>query len=293
MHRWTIAFLISGFQVKGPPFRRGRVEFSEPAPSGSIEAENLRISAASAEFGFAVDKFSRAIVVEESVDQSSAVKMGRFEIDRTLDTLSFTKFGQSKFLPVGYVLDETSRYVALEHFETNRPMPFRPSLISEPVMEARWLFEEEPFFRHTDHLLKQPASTHSEAQRTLSAGLRWCRLGSLARGFSESVTVAFVMEWLALESMLLSHPKETTASALRRLAVLMRHWPIEIATNYTPSLRSVDIVSGHAAWQQLIAEMGEERRDIFHGLSSIHQQTLMHRFPGTRARARWGRWRPC
>ena len=54
------------------------------------------------------------------------------------------------------------------------------------------------------------------------------------------MTVAFVLEWLALETMLVTDPEERITDALKRIPKLMRHWPTKVAFSYMPNLRAED-----------------------------------------------------
>ena len=137
--------------------------------------------------------------------------------------------------------------------------------LAPPVMPSYKTQEAEAFLAHTVHLLEKDSSAHTEAERLLAAGLRWCRLGSLARAFSESMTVAFVLEWLALETMLVTDPEERITDALGRIPKLMRHWPTTVEMNYMPNLRAKDTSISEHEWSETVQQMYQERKDIFHG----------------------------
>jgi hypothetical protein len=258
---WSITFLITGFGVATNE-QRGRVVFSPPAQSGSTEASTLRESAKFSGFPFPPERFARATVVQQAEDHRTAAKACLFEIDRTLDTLVFTAFGRAKYLPVGYASGQA--IVPLAFSETHAPMPIASEL-RQPTMPSPDSWVATAFLKHTEHLLTKPPTLFSESELALAAGLRWMRLGSLARTFSESVTVAFVMEWLALEAMLLTRPEERLTDALQRIPLLMRHWPTAISMNYTPSLRAEDLVANVVEWKAVVEHMGNERKEMFHG----------------------------
>jgi hypothetical protein len=244
----------------------GHVRFWEPALPGTSDADVLRRSAADTDFVFDVTRFPRATAVHDADREVDAARHALFEIDRTLDTLAFTDLGRSRYLPVGYAIADPPGAAArpLAFRETYPAVPLPPS-ITPRVMNEFNLRVLEGFMRHTRHLLSAAPTGHSSASRALATALRWCRLGSLARGFSESVTVAFVMEWMALETLLLIHPRERIKDALPRVVNLMKNWPPGVASDYTPGLRSENPEKARAQWEQIVQELYRERKEIFHG----------------------------
>lgn len=194
---------------------------------------------------------------------TDAARRGLFEIDRTLDVLAFSDFGRCRYLPVGFVVSPQSAQ-GIAFTETYPPLPLLPSFTPR-VMKELDLMLARGFVRHSEHILAVDEANYTEAMRALATALRWCRLGSLARGFSESVTVAFVMEWMALESLLLTSPKERVTDALRRLPTLMRHWPLSVSSDYMPGLRSADPESERPKWRTVIDDLYRERKEMFHG----------------------------
>ena len=256
-----VTFLVTGFTVTGS-YRRGQVTFREPVQPSDPEFSALQESSRHCRCPFPVHVFPRASVEMPGDGVHSHQEKALHEIDRVLDTLVFTDFGCAKYLPIGCVSTSTVR--ATKARETFVPMPIR-SVLTPPVMPSYKTREAEAFLAHTEHLLDKDSSAYTEAERLLAAGLRWCRLGSLARAFSESVTIAFVLEWLALETMLVIDPKERITDALKRIPKLMRHWPTTVGLNYMPNLRAKDTSISEHEWGETVQQMYEERRDIFHG----------------------------
>ena len=257
----TVTFLVTGFTVTGS-YRRGQVTFREPVKPSAPEFSALQESSRHCRCPFPVHVFPLASIELPEGDSSSNQQKALHEIDRVLDTFVFTHFGSAKYLPIGCVTTSTVRAIRAE--ETFVPMLMRRKL-APPVMPSYKTQEAEAFLAHTVHLLEKDSSAHTEAERLLAAGLRWCRLGSLARAFSESMTVAFVLEWLALETMLVTDPEERITDALGRIPKLMRHWPTTVEMNYMPNLRAKDTSISEHEWSETVQQMYQERKDIFHG----------------------------
>ena len=258
----TVTFLVTGFTVTGS-YRRGQVTFREPVQPSAPEFSALQESSRHCRCPFPVHVFPLASIELPEGDSSSNQQKALHEIDRVLDTFVFTDFGSAKYLPIGCVTTSTVR--AIRAKETFVPMLMSRGL-APPVMPSYKTQEAEAFLAHTVHLLEKDSSAHTEAERLLAAGLRWCRLGSLARAFSESITVAFVLEWLALETMLVTVPGERITDALNnRIPKLMRHWPTTVKMNYMPNVRAEDTSISEHEWGETVKQMYEERKEIFHG----------------------------
>jgi hypothetical protein len=263
---WAVTFLITGFTVP-KPHRLGLIEFSPPVPRSSPTLPALIESARLARFPLRVDVFPCATIVMPDDDRRTAIRWALFELDRTLDTLTFTDFGCSKYLPVGVVVDLANPSVALplDYSETYIPGPI-VTRIALPPLEGYRLDAASCFHAHSAHLLNRRNQPLSESEDALAGALRWCRLGALARTFSESSTVAFVLEWTALETLVLGHGSERVNDALERIPKLMRHWPTDVDSNYMPTLRADDPQRAEAEWHRLVFdELYPHRKDVFHG----------------------------
>jgi hypothetical protein len=264
---WAVTFLVSGFSVPNL-CRIGLVEFSPPLDHSSPDFGLLVQSAEIGGLPFRVDTFPRATIHVSEREPRNAIKWGLLEIDRTLDTLAFTDFGCSKYLPVGFVTCRLggSHAEPIGYRETAIPSPIAVK-VEPPVLEGYRLCDALRFQAHSQHLLARTKVPLSESEEALAAGLRWCRLGSLSRAFSESTTVAFVLEWTALESLLLTHDQDRVKDALgRRIPKLLRHWPTRINTDYWPRLRSTDLGASEQEWRDLVLQdLYPHRRDVFHG----------------------------
>jgi hypothetical protein len=124
MRLWEVTFLVTGFQVRGH-HRIGKVRFSEPAVSGTPEARLLQNSADESRCIFDPIYFARASSTQSGEQPYEAARNALFELDRTLDTLVFTDFGCSKYLPVGYAVpvDAAGAGCSLAFTETFPPSP--------------------------------------------------------------------------------------------------------------------------------------------------------------------------
>ena len=284
----TVTFLVTGFTVTGS-YRRGQVTFREPVQPSAPEFSALDESSRHCRCPFPVHVFPRASVELPEGDSSSNQQKALHEIDRVLDTFVFTDFGSAKYLPIGCVT--TSAVRAIRAKETFVPMLMSRGL-KPPVMPSYRTQEAEAFLAHTVHLIEKDSSAHTEAEqdsgsrglpRTYCAPHRKGQFGShgsrkasssgatlvptrsLARAFSESMTVAFVLEWLALETMLVTDPEERITDALRRIPKLMRYWPATVAFNYMPNERAKDASISEHEWVETVEEMYQDRKEIFHG----------------------------
>ena len=74
-----------------------------------------------------------------------------------------------------------------------------------------------------------------------------------------------MLEWLALETMLVTVPEERIKDALRRIPKLMRYWPTTVAFNYMPNKRAKDASISEHEWVETVEEIYQDRREIFHG----------------------------
>lgn len=93
-----------------------------------------------------------------------AARRGLFEIDRTLDVLTFSDFGRCRYLPVGFVVSPRSAQ-GIAFTETYPPLPLAPSstarVMTEPNVELI-----RRFVRHSEHYLRcPPESSESETER--------------------------------------------------------------------------------------------------------------------------------
>jgi len=50
-------------------------------------------------------------------------------------------------------------------------------------------------------LLLKPPKKFTESKKRVATALRWCRLSALSRLFSGSSTIAFILDWIALETL--------------------------------------------------------------------------------------------
>jgi hypothetical protein len=264
MQKWKITFLISGFKIDNNIYKVGNVEFTNNSKETHVEISLLEESANFCKFPFRLNLFPRAHIIVEDDDYKHAAMRALIEIDRTLDTFAFSYFSQCKYLPIGYVKNVDSEEAhPIKYKESHVPMPLEPSFLSE--MSSVNFSISYDYIKHFEHLLLKQPHEFTESNKKLATALRWCRLGSLSRYLSESSTVAFIFEWIALETLLTFDENDTNVTIkLKRLPKLMKHFSEKIIFNYSKIIETNIPSNNEQIWNDKIFKMYEDRKDIFH-----------------------------
>lgn len=272
---WVVTFLVTGFRCDNynrldgmrRRFMVGNVDFSDGELESLNEKDVLSKSSDFAKFPFKLDDFPRAKVTVTALNHFDAAMKGLFEINRTLDTLVFTPFGRSKCMNVGFVNDPNGDLI---------PIKYRGSEVQFPIinygltamMDSVGYNLYIDYTRHFEHLLFKSPKDFTESEDRLVTSLRWCRLAALSTTTFDWLGVTFLFEWFALENLVKVDPRGETSAAFRRIPKIMKHFPLDIITNYAPELYTNLQANIGDLWWEKIQTLYE------HGTRTTHEALL-------------------